>query len=67
MTDETIKQSATRSPSPTLTLHVPPRRTRSHHRPLRDVQVGFVVTSEIAEVVRANMITHLDAVHGARP
>ena len=30
-------------------------------------KVGFVVTSETAEAVRANMITHLDAVHGARP
>lgn len=30
-------------------------------------KVGFVVTNETAEAVRANMITHLDSVHGARP
>ena len=30
-------------------------------------KVGFVVRSETAEAVRANMIAHLDAVHGARP
>jgi hypothetical protein len=30
-------------------------------------KVGFVVTSETAEAVRANMIRHLDAVHGALP
>jgi len=30
-------------------------------------KVGFVVTSETAKTARANMITHLDTVHGARP
>jgi len=30
-------------------------------------RIGFVITSETAETGRANMITHLDAVHGARP
>ena len=28
-------------------------------------RIGFVITSETAETGRANMITHLDAVHGA--
>jgi hypothetical protein len=30
-------------------------------------KVGFVITSETANNVRANMLMHLDAVHGARP
>jgi hypothetical protein len=30
-------------------------------------KVGFVVTAATANAVRANMLTHLDAVHGARP
>ena len=29
-------------------------------------QVGFVVTAATAEAMRANMIMHLDAVHGTR-
>jgi hypothetical protein len=30
-------------------------------------RIGFVVTNETAEAARADMITHLNAVHGARP
>ena len=30
-------------------------------------KIGFVVTAETAKAVRANMLAHLDAVHGARP
>jgi hypothetical protein len=30
-------------------------------------KVGFLITSETANNVRANMLKHLDAVHRARP
>jgi hypothetical protein len=30
-------------------------------------RIGFVVTNETPQAARADMITHLNAVHGARP